>query len=298
MNMNQYLLIDIGGSAVKYAVSDDDLNLTQNGKAPLAMASPREDVYVAIQNILSSVSGQVQGIAISMPGIIDYKKGFAYRSSMLKDGNVPVREDLEKLTGLPVSVINDGYSAGMAELGYGNLKDTENGVVLVLGTGIGGALILNHELYTGKDNSAANMSFIYSDINNPADRSTMFSFQNGIRGLKNAVRETSSLEDIDGLKAFQLISEGNEQVKAGVELFCDRLAFQLYNLQAILDLDRVLIGGGISNEPSFITYVQEAADRRWDTALIKLKKPEIMNCRFNSDANLFGALYNWKQLHQ
>ncbi len=292
-----YLLIDIGGSAIKYAVCDEELQLRQKGKAEVYQQRPKEELYERLGKIVDSLKTPVAGIAISMPGIINAKEGYCYRSSMLEDGDFPIAKELTERFGLPVSVINDGYSAGLAELGYGNMQDVQNGAVLVLGTGIGGALILNHELYTGSDHSAANMSFIYSNIEKPEDMRTMFAFQNGIGGLKNAIAEKGGPEDTDGIKAFRLIKEGNEQVREGLELFCDRLAFQIYNLQAILDLDRILIGGGISAEPTLIDYIRSAVDRRWQTTLIKLKKPEIEYCRFNNDANLYGALYNWKRIY-
>ena len=295
--MNHYLLIDVGGSSVKFAVTDDELNLTEKGKYPLAMKSPKENFYAAMNHIHNMISTEVQGIAISMPGIIDEKAGINIASSMLNDRNVPVAQVVKELTGVPVSVINDGYAAGMAELGFGNMRGIDNGIVMVLGTGIGGAMIINGSLHTGKRHAAANLSFLYTDINNPADPGTMTTNYSGIQGLKNAIEKTSGLKNIDGLKAFELIKEGNEEVKKGIELFCDHLAFQIYNLESVLDMDRVLIGGGISNEPSFITYVQEAVDRRWASAAVPFNKPEIMNCKYSSDANLIGAFYNWQLNH-
>lgn len=294
---HSYLLIDIGGSAIKYALCDENLNLTDKGKAELAQRSPKEDFFKAIEDLYHQFEG-VEGVAISMPGLIDERSGFCAGSSMLKEGGFNVAEELTQHLNIPVSVVNDGYAAALAELGYGNMQNAENGLVMVLGTGIGGAVILNHELFVGSHHMAGNFSFIYSDVYHPEDRGTQFGFINGINGLKDAVKETSGIEDADGIRTYQLIDAGNEEVRKGLELFCDRLAFQIYNLQIMLDVEKVLIGGGLSNDPRTIEYVKEAAERRWKSAMIPTAMPKIENCKYSNDANLLGALYNWKQHYE
>ncbi|MBQ1826890.1 MAG: ROK family protein [Erysipelotrichaceae bacterium] len=288
-----YLLIDAGGSSIKYAMCNDELVLTGKGKVDNKRTS-KEEYYRKILSIRDAMPEEIDGIAISMAGKLDVRTGYCYGSAILEDREFSVSEELSALSWVKVSAINDGYAAALAELGYGNMQDAENGAVIVLGTGIGGGLIINHSLYTGAGN-AANISFMVSDITDPFSRHSTFAMNNGIRAIKAAIFEKSGLEDIDGLKAFELIRNGNTDVRAGLELFCDRLAFQIYNLQTLLDLDKVLIGGGISNEPTFISYVNEAFDRFNAQVRVKARKPQIINCRYNNDANLLGALYNWKQ---
>ncbi len=288
-----YLLIDAGGSAIKYALCNDDLTLSNKGKIANEKTS-KEEYFRRILSIRDAMPQKIDGIAISMAGRLDVKTGYCYGSAILEDKEFSVTQELSDLSGVRVSAINDGYAAALAELGYGNMQDADNGAVIVLGTGIGGGLIINHQLYIGAGN-AANISFMVSDITDPFARHSTFAMNNGIRALKAAIFEESGLEDIDGLKAFELIRSGNQDVKAGLELFCDRLAFQIYNLQTLLDLDKILIGGGISNEPTFINYVNEAFDRFNAQVRVKARKPQIINCRYNNDANLLGALYNWKQ---
>jgi hypothetical protein len=86
--------------------------------------------------------------------------------------------------------------------------------------------------------------------------------------------------------------------KIGIFLdFCLDLAHHIYNLQAVIDAERVLIGGGISNEPMFIDLVREAVDQVFDHAIFQvIPKPDVMVCRFQADANLIGAVYNFIEL--
>ena len=293
----QYLVIDAGGSAIKYAVCDDELVLTQQNKTVSHPHDEKENYYRQIEDILHSVEGDIHGVAISMPGMINHDSGFVFGSAMLQERNIPIVKELEERLCKPVSVMNDGFCAAEAEVGYGNMQDYRNGAVMVLGTGIGGAIIIDHKLFSGASYSAGNLSFIYSDVHHPDDPSSMFATLNGIQGLKAAIQSTSGLEDVDGLAAFKLIREGRKDVEAGLELFCDRLAFQIYNLQVMLDLDCVLIGGGISREPLLMDYIKTAVDRRWKSALIPLRLPVISVCKYSNDANLLGALHHFKSQH-
>ena len=293
----QYLVIDAGGSAIKYAVCDDELVLTQQNKTVSYPRGEKENYYRQIEEILHSVEGDIQGVAISMPGLIDHDNGMIFGSSMVQGNNIPIVKELEERLGKPVSVMNDGYCAAEAEIGYGNMRDYRNGAVMVLGTGIGGAIVIDHKLFSGTSYSAGNLSFIHSDVHHPDDHSTMFASLNGIKGLKAAIHSTSNLEDVDGLTAFKLIREGRRDVEAGLELFCDRLAFQIYNLQVVLDLDCVLIGGGISREPLLMDYIKAAVDRRWKSAIIPLRLPVVSVCKYSNDANLLGALHHYKSQH-
>ena len=126
----------------------------------------------------------------------------------------------------------------------------------------------------------------------------IFAFSGGVQGLKDAIKAASGLDDIDGLEAFRLIKEEhNEAVLQGVKDFCWYLAFHIYNLQAIIDADRFVIGGGISNEPMFIELLKEAVEEKFASAFVPaIPLPEVITCKYLADANLVGAVYNYMQV--
>lgn len=297
--MEKYLAIDVGGSALKYAVIDEQLNFTDHGSVP-ADVSTREKTFETIKAIYEDHGKDCAGIGMSIPGSVDRSKGFAYSGgAFLWVDHEPYAEEVSKmLNGVPVTIVNDAKSAAMAEMGYGNLQNVANGIVLVLGTGIGGAIILNGNLIQGSHFTAGEFSFLRGDVEEREGKFDSFAGYNGIPGLKDAIRKSSGLEDIDGLKAFKLIKEEhNEQVLQGVKDYCYHLAFYIYNLQAALDVERVLIGGGISNEPMFLELVQEAVNKKFASAfMLLIQKPEIMTCRYHNDANLIGAIYNFRDV--
>ncbi len=299
--MKKYLAIDMGGTAIKYGVLDEQLNFLAKGKID-SNAGDEEHTISDLKKIYEEYCEGCEGVCISMPGMIDRKKGFAHTGGAYRwIKNLPFAGILGlQLGGVPVTICNDAKSAALAEIGFGNMKLISNGVLIILGTAIGGAIVVNGNLIDGTHFSSGEFSFLRGDVKDRTNAKNLFAATNGVRGLKAAVKETSGLEDIDGLKAFKLIKEeNNQEVLQGVKNFCLDLAHHIYNLGAILDPERVLIGGGISNEPMFIDLVKEAVDSTYDKALFPgLAKPEVMVCKFQSDANLIGAVYNFMDLQE
>ncbi|MCR5794746.1 MAG: ROK family protein [Solobacterium sp.] len=297
--MKKYLAVDLGGTAIKYGVVDEELNFLSKGKID-ARTDSKEDFYADIEKIYKEYGDGITGIGISMPGSIDRYKGFAHSGGAYRwCKKMPIASELSERLGCSVTICNDAKAAAMAEIGFGNLKGIRNGVAIILGTGIGGAVVVNHKLIDGSHYTAGEFSFLQGIYNNePENNLEVFALQNGVQGLKNAIRASSDLDDIDGLKAFKLIKEeNNEAVLQGVKNFCWYLSFYIYNLQTILDTDRFVIGGGISNEPMFIDLVKEAVEKRFNSAFAHLIPiPDIQVCRFQSDANLIGAVYNFMEI--
>lgn len=295
--MKKYLTIDIGGSAIKYGVIDEQLNFTSKGKVPTPLDT-MENLLQTIGELVCNCQEPLAGLAVSMPGIIDNEQGYAYTGGALSYiHEINFKDELEAYTEMKVAICNDAKAATLAEMGYGHLKGIANGIVVVLGTGIGGGVVINNKLIKGTNFSAGEFSFIKGDVNDDS-RDNLFAFTNGIGGVKKEIFKASGLENIEGVEAFKMIKAGNKEVLAGMEAFCDKLAFHLYNLQVVLDVQRILIGGGISQEPMMIELINEAANRKFNGKFNFIKKPEIMTCQFCNDANLIGALYNFKNIHE
>ncbi|MBR4163535.1 MAG: ROK family protein [Solobacterium sp.] len=296
--MKKYLAIDMGGTAIKYGVLDENLNFSVHDKITATTAS-KEELYDEVKKLYDAYGDGVEGVCISMPGMINRKKGFAHTGGAYKwVKNMPIATELSDYLGVPVTICNDAKAAALAEIGYGNMKLITNGAMFILGTGIGGAIIVNGNLIDGTHFSSGEFSFIRGHVDDKTNRKDIFAQTNGVAGLKAAIKAASGLEDIDGLKAFKLIKEeNNQEVLQGVKDFCFYLAHHIYNIQTIIDAERVVIGGGISNEPMFIDLVKEAVDEVFDKAWVPaIPKPEVMVCKFQADANLIGAVYNFVEL--
>ena len=94
-----------------------------------------------------------------------------------------------------------------------------------------------------------------------------------------------------------MANRGNERVLNALDIYTKYLAIKIYNLQVLLDLDLIAIGGGISQQPLLLEYINKNIDNFIKANPLKeispiIPTPKITTCRYFNDSNLIGALYH------
>ena len=292
----KYLVLDIGGSAIKYAVMTETLEFLERGSEKTPLDSIESFVNV-IGSIYDKYKDDICGMAISMPGLLDSKKGYAYTGGALEYNNDKnIVEILQKRCNTKITIENDGKCAALAELWQGSLKNYSDGVVIVLGTGVGGGIIRDGKVHRGKNFFAGEFSFIWTDDNGKKGNiGNWWGAKNGTKALTDAVATVKALpkEKVNGHLVFEYANNKDEEVLKILDKFTYDLAIQIYNLQCILDNEIVAIGGGISAQDILLKYIKKNVDKVYDIVALNIPKPEITTCKFRNDANLIGALYNF-----
>lgn len=286
--------MDVGGSSIKYAVLDENRNKLDSGKVktPSDPGNTVDDFYAAIDSIIPE---DIDGIAMSMPGVIDSENGVALTCGALSAyyncSNLELEKRFSEKYHVPFYVGNDAKCGGMAEVGYGALTDVSDSVVIILGTGIGGCLIKDRKVHNGKHFSAGEVSLLLTSNQYPIDYHSMWAFTSGIGGLLSLVQKYLGTQDkYSGEEIFAMANDGNEKVLAALDEFSFYVAGQLYNIQAIFDPERIAIGGGISAQPILIEKINEQYHKLF-TSMTPFKPVEVVACHFRNDANLIGAYY-------
>ncbi len=285
------LCIDVGGTAIKHGIIDPDVNLTDKGEVP----TPYDGVEAyldALEQIYRKAEDKVQGIAMSVPGVIDSENGICISGGNLRFiDNFNLAAELGKRVNVPVSVMNDAKSAAMAEARWGALSDCKDGIVIVLGTGIGGALIKDGKVHFGKNFAAGEFSFITMGENMDSADNTWAGCAGNPR-LRTLVANAKGIEDpetITGFDVFRWAKEGDPLVLMALEQFTRGIARMIINLQVIYDPDRFVIGGGISRQPLLLDYIQKNLDYFYSQFKWPGEKADVTTCKFFNDANLIGA---------
>ena len=296
--MKTYLTLDIGGSAIKYALIQDDLTILNKSSVPTPMDT-LENFIETIGQIYDQYKDQIVGIAISMPGIIDPQKGYNYTGGALeyiiKLDTVNV---LQERCPINITVGNDAKCAANAELGFGNLQDIQDGAVVILGTGIGGCIIKDHKVHTGRHFSAGEFSWIKTDFHDSISWKNAWCTRNGIKGLLERVQENLETEETyTGIEIFEMANSGDEKVIEAINQFALEVATQIFNSRGVFDCEKVAIGGGISAQPLLIELIQKNLDMIFDSIGFEIYKPQLVPCYFRNDANLIGALYQHLQTY-
>lgn len=289
-----YLSIDVGGTYIKYILVNRAGNLLSVNKIPTPKT--REAFLVDLFQLIDDVREEIKGIGISLPGKIDIKKGIIYHGgSLAYMHEVGLKALVEEEYGIPCALSNDGKAAALSELWLGNLKEVENGAAVVLGTGIGGGLILNGELFQGSHFQAGELSFLinYQQVEEPENLIGWHS--SAVRFIKEGCKLLGLPDLNDGQAVFAALEQGqNDELQKMFSDYCQVIARILINLQATLDISRAVIGGGISAQNRLIEEInrqyQLARDKQ---PLLKssFEPLEILPCHFRSEANLLGAIY-------
>lgn len=288
----KYLVVDIGGTFIKYGIIDNQFSILENNK----VETPKnmDDFFVTMKKIYFNYMGDIEGIALSMPGRIDEKTGLAYSAGHLTYLNgVNIVNHLHEFINKPISIENDAKCAALAELWLGSLKGINNAVVLVLGTGVGGGIIIDKKVYKGSNSIAGEFSYI---AEGKADIFADYIGKKG--GVSSLISDYADLKNIDkkdinGEIVFNRVLQGEKEAVRALENYCNTLALLIFNLQHILDPEMFSIGGGISAQSVFIDYLNKAINNHFENARLALVKPVIVVSKYRNESNMLGALINF-----
>ena len=294
------LAFDIGGTFIKYSLVDEAYQVSDSSKVPTP--DTIEEFWEALEHVICSFQNRMTGIAISCPGEINSRLGFVFRGGLIPYlRNIPLASKLKQTFDLPVTVINDGDAAGLAEARLGNLKDCPCGAILVLGTGVGLALLSNGDLLRGWQLTEYLQSIDKSEktLENRRFHRELF-----LQGISNLLENTGSavqfvekashllnLEEADGIAVFKALDQGgNEELKTLFQAYCYDIAILIFNLQSLLRLEKVTIGGGISSQPLLIDEINhQYHDLFSQRGHEQFEALPIQAARFHNESNLIGA---------
>ena len=159
--MAKYIGIDLGGTNVKGIVINENGEILRHHSLPTQDTGDgawRAKVLTIMQALRDAEGGQIDGIGMSAPGLPDAdNRSIAYLPNRLAGLE---RFDWSAYFGQPAHVLNDAHAALIAESAFGAAKGLKNVVLLTLGTGVGGGLLLNGELYQGLSQMAGHLGHV------------------------------------------------------------------------------------------------------------------------------------------
>lgn len=282
-----FLALDIGGTFVKYAYMDKTGQMIKQDKYP-TITDDLNLFYAAIDKILPD---GCEGIAISSPGVIDSEAGIIRVVTLLPCLNgVCLKADLKARYHVPVSVENDAKCAALAEIWQGSLKGYDSALMMVLGSGIGGAVVIDGKLYKGNRAKAGEMGSLICDFDENKKTGVSFGRKNSAVWLNKDIAAALNLESVEGELVFTYINQKDPIAWPIFEKYCYGVAMQIFNADYLLDLDCIAIGGGISSQPIVIETIRKAFMDLRQRYKEDDHDPKIVACSFENDANLIGAL--------
>lgn len=282
------LSFDIGGSSVKYAVIEKTGKILAKGKK--TTPQEKEEFFRLIENVAASYrrAYTIEGAGFSFPGAVDDVSGVIGGSSALPYiHDFPIRQELERRLSLPAALENDANCAALGESWLGVGKEHEDLVFLVIGTGIGGAVVKGKRIHHGKHLHGGEFGYMVSDASH-----RILSDMGSTRVLAERVADAKGLprEEMDGRKAFALADAGDADALQAVSAMYEALAMAIYNLQYAIDPEIFVLGGAVSERPGFAEEIGKRVDIILKDVGVARIRPVIRPAQFGNDANLLGAV--------
>ena len=279
--------IDIGGTTIKIATWKD--NQLQD-KHAIDTPKDLDGFYEALTEEVYKIKKdtKIEGVAISSPGAVNKKTGIIGGSSAIPYiHNFKIVDELDKRFGLPVSVENDANSAALGELAEGSGKGCDSMAFFVIGTGIGGALIINQKVWHGAHLFGGEFGYMIMGAHTLSELASPVA-------MANRYNERTG-KHLDGKTIFELADKDDPVASDERQTLIHALAVAIYNIQHSFDPEKIVLGGGISNNPELIPLLNKEIDRLRDDLDLVTLKPDIVLCKLKSDANLRGAVADFEQ---
>ncbi|WP_430812928.1 MULTISPECIES: ROK family protein [unclassified Carboxylicivirga] len=302
--MSYAIGIDLGGTNIKYAIVSDDGTIVIESIKPTQANEGRD---VVVQNILNCCNElleyaaahqmEVSGVGVGSPGIIDNGLVLGGAENLPEWESLPLGGILSRRLNLPVFVENDANMMGLAEVRFGAADNVDDAIFLTIGTGVGGAMVLNGELYGGHRNRGAELGHIVinpdgaiCDCGTKGCLEAHASVTSLIRDYKDALAEAGhTLPDkIDGVHIMQNFRSGEACAQKALNQHMDYLAMGIASFINIFSPQKVIIGGGLSEAGDF--YIDEVQKRTMKLAMKETSVfTQIVQARLGNKAGFIGA---------
>lgn len=285
-----YICFDVGGTAVKHALVTKNGTILQQNHFPTNHGG-KDEFIDSLLLIIKEYEKEdaIEGIGLSFPGVVDPNSGTSITAGALYSlYGENIKKELHEQTNYLVTIENDANCALLAEKFNGKATKDKDVLLVTIGTGIGGALMVQDHVIHGHQFKAGEFGMMRIDfrqqphttLHELASTSALVRFY---KEAKNILPETV----IDAREIFVEMDK-DPIVTDVVNGWIDYLVTGIFNMVVFMNPEKVLIGGGISANPKLIPLIQTALAKNphW----MDFEVP-IVSCQHQNNAGILGALY-------
>lgn len=309
MSSKIYIGVDLGGTAIKVGICNEDGELIQTYEGPTGTENGPDAILDNICTYVRKIVEQsqytweqVEGIGAGIAGFMDIPEGFVKFSPNLGFRNVPVKKILEEKLGKTVKIDNDANVAALGEAWAGAGKGVPNCVCYTLGTGVGGGIIIHGKIYQGFSGMAGELGHmsvvpdleaIQCGCGRMGCLESVSSATGIIRMAKDAVERgdrttLSAVEKITAKDVFDAAKAGDEVAARIVARAAFYLGKSMAAIAVVVNPQRFIIGGGVSKAGEFLFEQIREVFKRYAPEVAQ-EGVEIVPAQLGNDAGVVGA---------
>ena len=300
--------VDLGGTKILVGVIGEDRRVLYEDQERSAGQGQDQLLETLEREVREALEARpnVAAVGLGIPCTIDRKRGVAISAVNLPIHNVPIRDLMRERLGIPVFIDNDANVAALAEHRFGAAKGTTDAVMLTIGTGIGGGVIIDGEVYRGATGAASEPGHMVIDFDGPPcqgncpNHGCLETFASGTalarEGRVAAEREPESAlgrvlaegGTIDGKAVTDAANVGDPTALAVVAEAARRLGAGLSGLANIFEPDVIVLGGGVTKAVGEL-MIGPARDELRSRALPPMNEVPVELAELGTEAGMVGA---------
>lgn len=293
--------IDVGGSHIGLGIVNENGEITyKKEKDYLFYEDDMSEVVIGtiillIRDAIKDNNidiNKIERVGIAIPGTVS--NGVIIKAENLGIENLEIAKELKTVFDLPIYLENDAKCAAIAEKEFGSLKQYDDAMFLIVGTGVGGAVFLNDKLLKPKRYSGFEVGHMVIKENGEkcnCGRKGCFEVYSSMKRFKEKIQDEFNLPDTNGkhIKEFMLKNKENEKLNTMIDKYLDDLSTGIINLVNIFEPEVICIGG------SFAYYKEILLERLEKTILEKEElfnrktTPKLIVAQLKNDAGIIGA---------
>lgn len=320
MEKNWYVGVDIGGTTIKFAFIDTNgqiivkweatTNIDEGGK--YITSDIEKEIFSKVEELQEDRS-ILKGIGVGAPGFINLETGFIYEAVNIGWKDFHLKKELEEVTGIPVVVDNDANLAALGEMWLGAGEGARDLLCVTLGTGVGGGIISNGQIVHGFKGMAGEIGHYTSipkggaacNCGKTGCLETITSATGIARLATEALQKDGTQESelsaiyeqsgrLTAKNVFDAAKNDDALAITVIDNISSYLGLALANMCAIINPEKIVIGGGVSKAGDFLI---EAIKKQFKAYAIPLigKETEILLATLGNDAGVIGAVWLIKQ---
>lgn len=309
---NMYIGIDLGGTNIAVGIVDEQGNIMYEKSCVTRVEKEPEEIVSDMVNLILSVLEEfhmelkeIKAVGIGIPGLAD-NNGRVINCVNLGWKNVPLRELLESKLHKPIYIDNDATVAALAEYERGSMKNCKSGIMLTLGTGIGGGIVLNGEVYSGFNGVGSELGHVVVGENfytcNCGRNGCLETFASSTAIIKHTKKMIGEMKenttiidkvegDLNNINAkiiFECAKEGDKIANLAVGRLVKYLSIGIFNIVNFMDPEVIALGGGVAGAGQYLLdmVINEAMPNR---LFDKLPMGRIVLAELGNEAGIIGA---------
>jgi len=313
--MKYYIGIDLGGTNIVAAVVDENYKILTKASTKTNRPRPAEAIaddmaamaLKAVKDANLSMN-QIEWVGVGTPGLANSQTGIVEFSNNLGFENTPLADYIKKHIDKPVFIENDANAAAYGEYVAGAAKGAKNAVCITLGTGVGGGIIIDGQIYAGSNFGGAEIGHTVIQVDGAqcsCGRKGCFEAYSSATGLIRMTKEKMELcpesalhkitaernGKVSARTAFDAMRQGDQAGKEVVDDYIKYLAAGITNTINIFQPDILCIGGGVCNEGDPLLLPMKALVEKEVYTRNSPKNTKIVIAELGNDAGLIGAAF-------